>query len=201
MSTVKVVPNKKTGKLYQPTSNGKFHRVQVACTGTTERDGFFFKQNQIGFAYFQDEAQCIALIEMAKANGMQIPGKIVYLDQLVPITEEAKEYGKQYPYVFRHNGVDLDPVQREAIQRACIENGLALRQSGQDIYRKKIYTTDLTRQSVILSPDNMDQVNAFIGTVLKSSVDPKAARLAELQAIPKASRTKEQKAELAELMD
>jgi len=209
MSKVQIVPNKKTGKLYQPTTNGKFFRVQVAANGTVERDGFFFRQNQIGFAYYQNEDDCKALIELAKGNGMQIPGKIVYLDQLVPITEEATEYGKQYPYMFRHNGNELTLEQRLQIQAACVTADMPLMQSGKAIYRKKIYTTDLSRASVILSPDNLDDVNKFIGTILGTSngstVTNAAAireqRLAALKAIPKAKRTAEEKAELAELIE
>ena len=199
MSTVKLVPNKKTGTMSVPTTSGKFHRVQVKSEGTVERDGFFFRQNQVGFAYFQNLEDCQKFIASA-VNG-EVPGKVVYVDQLTPISEEATEYGKQYPYPFRFNGQELSLDQRVAIQAAAAKAGLSLMQSGQAIYRKKMYTTDLNRQSIILSPDNQDEINAFIGKVLAVDPNAKAARLAELQAIPKASRTKAQKEELLELQD
>ena len=195
--TVTLVPNKKTKALFTPTTNGKWFRVQVSAKGIVERDGFFSQQNKIGFAYLQTEQMCKDFVAQAQANNMQLPGKVVYLDQLQAITEEAQEYGKQYPYPFRFNGQELTLEQRLAVQAACVENDLPLKQSGKAIYRKKIYTSDLTRQSVILSPDNMDEINAFVATVLANQAVPamtaeqKEARIAQLKGMSKADRVKQ----------
>lgn len=172
--------------MYVPTTSGKFHRVQVSASGTTERDGFFYRNNQVGFAYFQNEDDCKTFVASA-VNG-EVPGKVVYVDQLVPISEEAPEYGKQYPYPFRFNGVELTPQQRVDIQVAAASAGLSLMQSGKAIYRKKMYTTDTNRPSIILSADNQDEVNNFISKFLANNGDAKATRLKELKAMTKAAR-------------
>lgn len=202
MSTVKIVANKKTGKMYQATTSGKFQRVQLSGEGINERDGFFTQTKQVGFAYFATEDMAKAFI--ATAIDDVVSGKIVYVDSLSPIMEESPEYGKQYPYPFRANGVELTLEQRLQVQAKAIEAGLALQQSGKAIYRKKMYTTDLTRQSVILSPDNLDDVNAFVATVLAStapSAEEKQARINQLKAIAKAKRTPAEVQELAELLE
>ncbi len=194
MSTVKLVANAKTGTMYVPTSSKKFWRVQMKSEGTVERDGFFFRQNQVGFAYFQNEQDCKNFIGSAAKvivndkEELHVAGKVVYLDQLTPIMEEATEYGKQYPYPFRFNGQELNLDQRVAVQTAAAKAGLSLTQSDQAIYRKKIYTTDLTRNNIILSPDNLDEVNNFVSKVLAGNPDTKALRLAELKAMTKAQR-------------
>lgn len=207
MSKVVLVPNKKaTAKAgmpvyHVPTTSGKFFRVQVAGTGINERDGFFTETKQVGFAYFATEDMAKAFIASA-VDGV-VPGKVVYMDDLKPIMEESPEYGKQYPYPFRFDGKELGVEQRLLIQAKAIEARLSLQQSGKAIYRKKVYTTDITRNSVISSPDNLDEVNAFIATVLSAtgtSDEDKAARLDILQAIPKAKRTVAEKAEIVELM-
>ncbi len=207
MSTVQLVPNKKAstaaGKpvYYTPSTNGKWLRLQVASKGHTIRNGFETAQNMTGFLYVQGEERAQQYVQAAMGNNMAIPGKVIYVDQLVPINTEAVDYGKQYPYPFRYGKTELTVDQRRDIQAACVAKGLTLQQSGQTIYRRKVYTDDLTATSIILSPDNMDEVNAFIGTLLSNGVDHKAARLKELQAIPKSQRTTAQKTELAELMD
>lgn len=227
MSTVKIVKNKKTGLYYQPTTSGKMYKVQVSSTESGEQvdssgngTGMNFSRSMVGFSYHQTEQQCKDLIASAikstvttVVNGvpvaeevLTIPGKVIYVDQLTPITAEAVGYGIQYPYPMSFNGTRIEDWKtRAAIQAAAATSGVALMQSGKPIYRKKIHTTVLDSKSVILSPDNMDDVNAFIATVLEGAGNgndtAKAVRLAELQAIPKASRTKEQKAELAELLD
>lgn len=210
--TVQIVPNKKTGSLYQPTTSGKFYRVQVSSQQVGESvdangngTGFNISRKLVGFSYHPTEEACKALVASA-VSGL-IPGKVIYIDQLEPISTEATGYGQLYPYPFRYNGQELSLEQRLAIQVAAVEAELSLQQSGKPIYRKKIHTTIMDSKSVLLSPDNMDEVNAFVGTVLAemakgsgATAESKAARLAELKAIPAAKRTAEQKAEMADLM-
>jgi len=202
--TAQVVPNKKTGALYVPSTSGKWFRVQLSSNGVRESNGFFSEQKMTGFAYFATEDMAKAFVADAVANKMAVAGKIVYVDQLDPINQETEEYGKQYPYPFRFEGRDLTLEERLMVQAKCVEAGLALQQSGKPIYRRKMFTTDVTRNSVVLSPDNQDDVNAFVATLLKAvaEVDPaKVARLAELRAIAKTKRTAAEKAELAELIE
>lgn len=197
-----VVPNKKTGKMFVPSTSGKWHRVQLAQKGVRESNGFFTEQNLVGFAYFATEDMANAFVNNAMKNGNQVEGKIIYVDQLEPINQESEVYGKQYPYPYRFGGRELSVEERLMIQAKCVEAGLALQQSGRPIYRRKMFTTDLNKTSVILSPDNQDQINAFIDTVLKAQAEPdpaKVARLAELRAIKVGVRTAEQKKELAAL--
>jgi hypothetical protein len=204
MNKVKIVPNKKTGAMFVPSTSGKWQRVQLTQESMRENNGFFSEQKLTGFAYFATEALAEAFVQDAVNNGMVVNGKIIYVDQLEPINTESAEYGKQYPYPFRFDGRELSVEERLMIQAKCVETGLSLQQSGKAIYRRKMFTTDITKTSVVLSPDNQEDINMFIGTLLtaKAAPDPaKVARLAELRAIAKSSRNAAQKKELAELVD
>jgi len=203
-TTVTLVPNKKTGAMFVPSTSGKWQRVQLTQESMRENNGFFSEQKLTGFAYFATVALAQAFVTSCLNNNMKAEGKIVYVDQLDPINQETEEYGKQYPYPFRFNGHDLSVEERLMIQAKCVEAGLSLQQSKRPIYRRKMFTTDQTKASVILSPDNQDDINAFISTLLaaKAAPDPaKVARLAELRGIAKSTRTAGQKKELAELID
>ncbi len=205
MSTVTLVPNAKTGANYVPSSNGKWVRIQVKSQGHVIRNGFETATNMTGFLYVQNEQRAQEYVAMAKANGMQIPGKVIYVDQLTPIMQERADYGMQYPYPFRNGKTELTQEQRIHVQKTAIEKGLVLRQSGQPIYRRKMFTDDLNATSVILSPDNLDEVNALVAATLAAGVDPKAERIAAIQLELKAPGiTAKQKtalkAELVELM-
>jgi hypothetical protein len=204
MSTCKLVPNKKTGAMFVPSSSGKWFRVQLSSNGVRESNGFFTEQNLTGFAYFATEQMAKDFVADAIKNSMTVQGNIVYVDQLEPINQESPEYGKQYPYPFRHNGVELSLEQRLMVQSKCVEAGLSLQQSGRPIYRRKMFTTHEDAKSIVLSPDNQDDINAFVGTLLaaKAAPDPaKVARLTELRAINKAKRTAAEKEELANLIE
>lgn len=202
--TVTLVPNKKTGAMYVPSTSGKWQRIQLTQDSMRESNGFFSEQKITGFAYFATEELAKAFVAQAVNNGMKVDGKIVYVDQLDPINTEAAEYGKQYPYPFRFNGTELSVEERLMIQAKAVESGLSLQQSGRPIYRRKMFTTDQSKASVVLTPDNQDDINAFINTLLtaKAAPDPvKVARLTELRAIVKSTRNAAQKKELAELID
>jgi len=227
MSTVRLVPNKnaseKAGKpvWYVPTSTGKMWRVQVSETVSGEtRDangngtGMNFSRSKVGFSYHQTEDMAKAFVASATKDTilvdgkatevLMVSGKVIYVDQLVPIVGEDPRYGKQYPYPFTFNGQALDLNQRVAIQAKAIETGLALQQSEKDIYRKKIHTTILDSKDVILSPDNLDDVNRFVAEVLAmngTSAEEKQARINQLKAIPKAKRTPAEVQLLAELLE
>lgn len=210
MNTVQVVKNKKTGLMYQLTTSGKFYRVQVSSEQVGESTdangngtGFNINRKLVGFSYHPTEQACKDLV--ASAVDGKIPGKIIYVDQLEPISTESVGYGMQFPYPFRYNGQELSLEQRLAIQVAAVQAGLCLEQSGRPIYRKKIHTTIMDSKSVILTPDNLDKVNAFVGTVLEqlakaggTGLDAaKQARMLELQG--KTNKTKAEKLELLEL--
>ncbi len=211
MSNTKIVANKtasaKAGHpvYYTKTSNvnNPWFRIQVQSVGYVIQNGFESKKTLTGFYYVGSEERAKEVISGAGV-GLQLPGKVIYVDQLTPIMQESPMYGVMYPYPFRYNGTELTLEQRLAIQAAAAEKGVVLMQSGQAIYRKKVYTDDVNAVSSILSPDNLDDINAFIASVLEgagsTSEAAKAARLAELGAIPSAKRTAEQKAELKELM-
>lgn len=211
MNKVQLVKNEKASKAagkpvyFMPSSNGKWLRLQVASKGHVIRNGFETAQNMTGFLYVQNEERAKEYVALAMGDNMQLPGKVIYVDQLEPISTEAAEYGKQYPYPFRYGKTELTVEQRVAIQTACVEAGLALQQSGRPIYRRKMYTDDLNATSVTLTPDNQDEVNNFIGKLLSASVDPNAAKEArynELKALGaakrKAANTQEEYLELAE---
>jgi hypothetical protein len=211
MSQVKLVPNAKLSKtagqpvyVAPPSATGKTFRVQVQSTADVEiRPGLFATQNRVGFARFMTEEQANRFVGNAALSNYSLQGKVIYVDQLEPIIKENADYGKQYPYPMNHAGKPLDVVTRAAIQDKAIVAGLCLTQSGMPIYRSKVYTEDLGAKDTILSADNMDEVNAFVNGLLSTSsaasVD-KAARLAELKAIPKANRTPAQVEELADLV-
>lgn len=204
MKKVRLVPNKKTGAMFVPSTSGKWQRVQLEQQGMRENNGFFSEQKLTGFAYFATEQLAKDFVAGAVNNGMELDGKIIYVDQLEPINTEAAEYGKQYPYPFRFEGRELSLEERLMIQAKAVEAGLSLQQSGRPIYRRKMYTTDVTRNSVILTPDNLDDINAFVATLLKAKAEPdpaKVARLAEIRAKAKSSRTAAEKTEMAALID
>lgn len=144
-----------------------------------------------GFLYVQGEERAKEYVATALANNMQLPGKVIYVDQLVPISTEDVNYGKQYPYPFRYGKTELSLEQRLAIQAACVDRGLTLQQSDQTIYRRKMYTDDVNAVSVILTPDNLDEVNDFVSAFLSAAPDPlaaKEARWAELNALKAETR-------------
>lgn len=204
MKRVKLVMNKKANKWFIPSTSGKWLRIQMTQEQSVFTNGFQQTRTATGFAYFANEERANAFVQEASVNGMTMPGSIVYMDQLEPINTEAAEYGKQYPYPFRHNGVELSLEDRLMVQAKAVEAGLSLQQSGQPIYRRKFYTPDVNATSTILSPDNQDDINAFISTLLtaKAAPDPaKVARLTELRAIAKTGRNAAQKKELADLID
>lgn len=194
MNTVTLVKNK-TGKWSAPTTSGNWHRIQVTSTGFSVRNGFEQTRKMTGFYYVGTEERVAEIVASATktANGeLQIAGKVIYVDQLEPIGKESPDYGKCYPYPFRHNGQDVDQQLRALIQKKAAENGVCLMQSGKPIYRRKVYTDDLNAQSVVLSPDNMDDINTFIASVLEQANAPKdaakQAKFNELQALGAAGR-------------
>ena len=204
MKMVKLVPNKKTGAMYVPTTSGNWYRVQVTQEASSFSNGFERTQKLTGFAYLPNEERAKAFVAAAAINGNEIEGSVVYVDQLTPINGESAEYGKQYPYPFRFNGKELTVEERMAIQAKAVDARLPLMQSGQAIYRRKFFTPDTEAKSIVLSPDNQDDINAFIATVLetRNAPDPaKIARLAELRAIKAGTRTADQKKELAALIE
>lgn len=224
MSTVKIVPNKKTGSLYQPTTSGKMFRIQVSSVEAGESldsngrgTGMNFNREKVGFSYHQTEAQCLALIASAVKGTetiikdgvpvvvdiLRIPGKVIYIDQLEPIVGEGNDYGKLFPYPFSFNGQRIsDYIVRGRIQEVSIEQGRCYMQSGKPIFRKKIHTTVMASTDLILSPDNQEDINALIATVLTAHVqdDAKKARFETLKA-KGAKRTAPEKLEYAELAD
>lgn len=215
MSKVQLVPNSKAsakaGKpvYYVPTTSGKWLRIQVSSEQSGESvdasgngTGFNSIRKQVGFSYHATEESAKALIASA-VDGM-VDGKVIYVDQLEPIVQEDASYGKQYPYPFRFNGTELTLEQRQLVQAKAIETGRSLMQSGKPIYRRKVHTTILDSKSVILSPDNLDDINSFVATVLAATTDSaedRAKELAALKAIAKAKRTPEQIARIIELQD
>ena len=211
MSQVKLVRNAKLSKVAgtdvyvaPPSGTGKTFRVQVQSTADVEiRPGLFATQNRVGFARFMTEEQANRFVGNAALSGYALQGKVIYVDQLEPIIKENADYGKQYPYPMNYQGKALDVVTRAAIQDKAIMAGLCLTQSGQSIYRSKVYTEDISAKDTILSADNMDEVNTFVNGLLSGNTaasTDKAARLAELRAIPKAKRTPAQVEELADLV-
>ena len=210
MSQVKLVPNAKLSKtagqpvyVAPPSASGKTFRVQVQSTEVAEwKPGVFVQQNRVGFARFMTEDMAKEFVRKAALNGYALSGKVIYLDQLTPINDNI-DYGKQYPYPMNHAGKPLDVLTRAAIQDKAILSGLCLTQSGMPIYRSKVYTEDVAAKDTILSADNMDEVNTFVNGLLSTSSaasQDKAARLAELTAIPQAKRTPAQVEELADLV-
>lgn len=208
MSQVKLVPNAKLSKvagqpvyITPPAAGRKTYRVQVQSTADVEiRQGLFATQNRVGFARFMTEEQAQRFVSTAALTGYALTGKVIYVDQLEPIISENVDYGKQYPFPAKHNNVTLEANVRVGIQEKAVAEGLCLTQSDRPIYRSKVYTEDTNAKDNILSPDNMDDVNAFVSKVLSGSGDAaKTARIAELKGL--ASLTKAQKVELAQLED
>lgn len=206
----------KTGdKGYVASASGKSFRVQVKYAGFEEvRPGLMAPVNKTGFVRFIGgknataeqmkvaEDACVAFVAAAKANGMTLPGKVIFIDQLSPIYGENGDYGKLYPYPASHNGVALDIDQRLLVQQKAAEAGICLMQSGKTIFRNKLYTTDMSAKDSILSPDNQEDIENFTDAVLGAVApdNPKVMRLAELRAIAKAKRTDDQKKELESLI-
>lgn len=204
MSQVKLVPNAKLSKVAgqpvyvtPPAAGRKTYRVQVQSTADVEiRQGLFATQNRVGFARFMTEEQAQRFVSTAALSGYALTGKVIYVDQLEPIISENVDYGKQYPYPMNHAGKALDVNVRLGIQEKAIAEGLCLTQSDRPIYRSKVYTEDTNAKDNILSPDNMDEVNAFVNRVLSGAGGAaKVARLQELKAI--ANPTKKEKLEMA----
>jgi hypothetical protein len=205
MSKVQLVPNVKASKLagksvyYTPSTNGKWLRLQVASKGHVIRNGFETAQNMTGFLYVQGEERAKEYVNAAMQDNMQLAGKVIYIDQLTPINQEALGYGAQYPYPFRYGKTELTPQQRVDIQVAAAASGLTMQKADEHgelktIYRRKIYTDDLNAVSVILTPDNVDEINNFIGAFLAGTTSPleaKKARLVQIKAehSTKAKRT------------
>jgi len=208
--SVTIVPNKKTGKYVVPSSTGKSFRVQGKSDGELVEfaTGISGRQSRpLGFHRFTTEADANAFVESVAKNGYVHPtARIVYIDTLDPIVGEKLEYGIRYPYP-----MNLPRTHRAEVQRVAALKGVTLQQSGRPIYRNKFITFNPETKDVILSPDNQEQIDAFIKTLNLAAIPvdnpqggmsaAKEARLAELKAIPKAKRTAEQKEELANLLE
>lgn len=201
--SVQLVKSKKTGLMINKTTSGNWFRVQVQGTTNSWNNGFQRISNRTGFAYFQTELAAQNFVAGA-VNGV-VTGKVVYADQLTPISKEAIGFGLQIPYLMRLNGNELNVEQRIAIQRGAAERGLAWEQSGMPIYRQKFYSPDEAQTDTILSPNNTDEVLAFAATVLSTIGDTdiaaKEARWNELSAIKVAKRTVAEKEEFALLSE
>lgn len=201
--SVQLVKSKKTGLMINKTTSGNWFRVQVQGTTNSWNNGFQRISNRTGFAYFQTELAAQNFVAGA-VNGV-VTGKVVYADQLTPISKEAVGFGLQIPYLMRLNGNELNVEQRIAIQKGAAERGLAWEQSSMPIYRQKFYSPDEAQTDTILSPDNTDEILAFAATVLSTIGDTgnaaKEARWNELSAIKVAKRTVAEKEEFALLSE
>lgn len=191
---------------YTKSSTGKSFRVQVSSEARVEvTAGLFVMNNRVGFARFTNEVDCQNFIATALANGGNLPGKVIYVDQLTPISQEATDYGKQYPYPMQFNGQRIDDWKvRAEIQKQAILSGLHLSQSGQPIYRNKQYTELDTAKDCILTPDNLDEVQAFVAKVMASAGSDdstaKQEEFSKLKAIKKAARTADQQSRFLALV-
>lgn len=137
-----------------------------------------------------------ALIRMRVSSntfkaGQVLGGKIYTVESTVPSNPANIEDGIKY----------ISSALREA-KMPCLKDGKV-------VYQQHFYTDNMSEPDVLIAHDNADEL-ANAGTQLKASNSPqaglgnaaaKAAKIAELQAIPKAKRTTEQKMELADLME
>lgn len=227
MSTVTVIKSQKSGKVLNASTNNPLEGwIMIESTSLEFKGGRRFENKRRGFLRQQvallqsldlkadfamllskgvDTTGLVVLQPKGFAEGQVLPGRVVIQDSLEPIIADNLEFGLRVPQLGANSDI------RNAVREACSNAGLAYTQSGKPIYRKTFYSPypeghPRCENDIILSPDNMDEVNAFIATIQLPSANTgldvaRKARLAELQGTPQAQRTANQKAELAELLD
>ena len=220
MSTVRVIKSNKTGQVInKSTRNPEEGWVMVESKTEEWKGGRRWENKRTGFlrqtvatlqaldlkAEFKSLGvgeDLVVLQPKGFAEGQLLPGRVVIQDQLVPIMKDNAEFGLRIP----QTGNNADT--RKVVRDACTAHGIRYEQSGHPIYRKTFYSPfpaghEKYEADIILSPDNLEAIQAFIATLPKAGSNPdtdKAARLAQLKGIAKAKRTEEEKAELAMLV-
>jgi len=127
--------------------------------------------------------------------GMAILGKIVISESLEPTNPKDETQDVKY------------------LSQDLADAGIACTVGGKPVYQQKWLSMDLNEQDSVIKHDNHEalvkqmEINKLAGAKSNgqsagiAGAAAKAARLQELMAIPKASRTKAQKEELLELQD
>lgn len=212
MSTVTVKKSNKTGLVLNiSTRNAEEAWVMVQSEEKTTRQGRIFINKRTGFLR---STRTILAAEGFHENQV-LPGRVVIQDSIVPIMKDNHEFGLRIPQ--SKKGTTYTPAIGTAIRTACAAQGVSygkLVEGGElkPIYRKTFYSPYPEGHAnyeadVILTPDNIEAVDLFINSIalpasgVTGNNSDKTARLAELKAIAKNTRTADQKKELAMLVD
>lgn len=217
-STVKVIKSRNTQQVVNISSrNANEAWVMVQSSAEVFRGGRLFTNIRTGFLRGTAEK----LQSMGFSDGKELPGRIVIQDSLVPIMKDNADFGLRIPQ--SKVGVAYTPAIGTAIRTACTTAGVTYEGVDSDgvmkpLYRKVFYSPYPEGHAgyeadVLIPIANQEEVANFINTITLPATtgsnggadsgmnSAKAARLAELKAIPKAKRSAPEKEELSELLE
>ena len=124
----------------------------------------------------------VLLQEKGFIQGQKLPGRVGIKDTFHPVLKHYPEFCKHIPQM--KYGVQNTPRQQMIIIDAYKSTGISYKKDGKTIYRKYFYSPypyghPRYEADIIIRPDNIDEVNAFINSLQQTESKPNKKELTQ----------------------